>query len=245
LSSEVKVGAGQLRVQNLISGYGKLEIVHDVSFDVRSREIVALLGPNGSGKSTVLKSILGLADVKSGTVSIDGEDIIGIKTEDVASKGVAYVPQRENVFPNLTVKENLEIGAITVRNKEQVEKEMARVTSIFPQLQEFSKKKAGALSGGQRQMLALGRGLMLKPKLLFLDEPTAALAPQVATEVLKKVGEIRESGVSVLIVEQNARETLAIADRGIVLASGSVVKEDIPSAILNNEEMIRLFLGIV
>jgi len=242
LSSEER--AGELRVQNLTSGYGKLEIVHDVSFDVRSREIVALLGPNGSGKSTVLKSILGLADVKSGTVMIDGENIIGIKTEDIASKGVAYVPQRENVFPNLTVKENLEIGAITVRNKAQVEKEMIRVTSIFPQLGEFSKKKAGALSGGQRQMLALGRGLMLKPKLLFLDEPTAALAPQVATEVLKKVGEIRDSGVSILIVEQNARETLAISDRGIVLASGSVVKEDTPSAILGNEEMIRLFLGI-
>ena len=232
-------------MENLTSGYGKMEIVHGVSFDVGAREIVALLGPNGSGKSTVLKSILGLADVKSGIITIDGQNIMGMRTEDAATKGIAYVPQRENVFPNLSVKENLEIGAITIKNKRQVNEEMSRVMSMFPQLGEFSGKKAGSLSGGQRQMLALGRGLMLKPKILFLDEPTAALAPQVAAEVLKKVSEIRDSGVSVLIVEQNARETLAISDRGVILASGSVITGGSPSSILNNAQIISLFLGVV
>jgi branched-chain amino acid transport system ATP-binding protein len=235
---------GRLEVQSLYSGYGKLVIVQDVSFTVEPSEIVALVGPNGSGKSTVLKSIFGLADVKSGSIVVDGESIVGKNTEDITTKRIAYVPQRENVFPNLTVRENLEIGAITLKDKAQTRAEIERVNSLFPQLREFSTKKARALSGGQRQMLALGRGLMLRPKILLLDEPTAALAPQVVTEVLKRISEIRDTGVTILIVEQNAREALAIADRGIVLASGSVVLENKPSSILNNEEIIRLFLGV-
>lgn len=228
----------------MVAGYGKLVIVHDVSFTVKPKEILALLGPNGSGKSTVLKSIIGIADVKSGNIAVDGMNIVGMNTENITKARLSYVPQRENVFPNLTVRENLEIGAITLRDKSQVRDEMERVVSLFPQLREFSSKKAGNLSGGQRQMLALGRGLMLRPKVLLLDEPTAALAPQVATEVLKKVGEIRESGVTVLIVEQNAREALAVSDVGVVLASGSVILEDKPLAILNNAEIIKLFLGV-
>lgn len=245
--NQKNVGAygGELIVQNLVSGYGKLVIIQNVSFSARQNELVALLGPNGSGKSTVLKSIMGLADVKSGNIAVDGRNIVGMKTEDITDVHIAYIPQRENVFPNLTVKENLEIGAITINDGQKVKENMESVMTLFPQLRHFSHKKAGNLSGGQRQMLALGRGLMLKPRILLLDEPTAALAPQIVSEVLKKISEIRETGVTVVIVEQNAREALGISDRGVVLASGSVILEDTPDAILHDPDITKLFLGVV
>jgi branched-chain amino acid transport system ATP-binding protein len=233
-----------LEVKGLVSGYGKLAIVQDVSFQINEREITSLIGPNGSGKSTLLKSIFGLVDIHSGSIFFNGSEITKETPEKVALKGIAYVPQRDNVFPNLTVHENLEIGGVALRNRDLTRKEISKVYDFLPVLREMTKSKARTLSGGQRQMLALGRALMLSPRLLLLDEPTAALAPQVVSEVLSKIKQVRESGVAILIVEQNAREALNISDKGIVLASGKTVFQGPPSQISQNEQIIKLFLGV-
>jgi len=232
-----------LSITGLSAGYGKLTIVHDVSMEVRVGEIVCLVGANGSGKSTLLKSVLGITNIFSGSIYHRGKEITRLPTEMIAAQRIAYVPQRDNVFPNLTVLENLEIGGVTIHDKGVVRSEISKVTDLFPQLKEF-KKKAKVLSGGQRQMLAIGRALIMQPRLLLLDEPTAALAPQVVTYVLNKVREIRDGGVTVVIVEQNAQEALQISDRGVVLASGQKVFEGDPQSISSNEEIVRLFLGI-
>jgi ABC-type branched-subunit amino acid transport system ATPase component len=232
-----------LSISDLSAGYGKLTIIHNVSMDVRDGEIVCLVGANGSGKSTLLKSVLGITDIFKGSIYHRGEDITKLPTEMIAGQKIGYVPQRDNVFPNLTILENLEIGGVTLRDKEVVRNEITNVMDLFPQLKE-SKKKAKVLSGGQRQMLAIGRALIMQPQLLLLDEPTAALAPQVVNYVLGKVREIRDRGVTVLIVEQNAQEALRISDRGVVLASGEKVFEGNPQSISSNEEIVRLFLGI-
>jgi len=233
-----------LQVQDLTSGYGKLSIVQGVSFDVRESEIITLIGPNGSGKSTILKSIFGLADVHGGKIFFDGKEITGAKPEEIARGGIAYVPQRENVFPNLTVYENLEIGTVTMKEKKLARDGISRVFEFLPVLKDVRKKKAGALSGGQRQMLALGRALVLKPRVILLDEPTSALAPQVVGDVLSKIKSVREAGTTILIVEQNAREALEICDRGVVLAAGKIIFAGKPAEILGNDQIIKLFLGV-
>ena len=232
-----------LTLKNLVAGYGKLAVVHDVSFDVKQGEIVCLIGPNGSGKSTVLKSIFGLTEVLEGSVNFDEKNITRNSPEEIATKGIAYVPQRENVFPNLTVMENLEIGAVALKNHDLVKSEISKIFEFFPNLVELKGRKAKTLSGGQRQMLALGCAVMLRPRLILLDEPTAALAPQVVSDVLNKVKIIRDGGVTVLIVEQNAREALDISDRGVVLVSGKKMFEGRPSEISQNDQVIKLFLG--
>lgn len=233
-----------MRVCDLLAGYGKLSIIHQISFEIGEGEIVSLIGPNGSGKSTLLKSIFGLTDIISGSIIFENQTITGMPPERVAKMGVGYVPQRENVFPNLSVRENLEIGATTLKDSKIVKNEIAKIFELFPVLYEMGKKKARTLSGGQRQMLALGRALVLRPKMILLDEPTAALAPQIVSDVLKKVKLIRDSGVTVLIAEQNAREALDISDKGIVLASGNKIFEGAPNQISGNEQIIKLFLGV-
>jgi len=226
-----------------VSGYGKLAIVQGISFDVDRGSIIAVIGPNGSGKSTLVKSIFGLTTIFEGGVEFSGKKIRGMKPEDIARTGLAYVPQISNVFPDLSVKDNLILGGIMLRDKNERLSRLSEIEKMFPILKDRDRQRAGTLSGGERQMLAIGRALMAKPKMLMLDEPTAALAPIIADQVFKKLAEIRESGVTLLVVEQNARKALGLADKGFVLTQGKKVFDGTPSGITNDEQIIRMYLG--
>lgn len=238
-------GSTVLATRDLEGGYGKMVIVQGVSIYVDRGEIVALVGPNGSGKSTLLKTIYGVARVFGGQVLFEGRDVTWLAPEAKTRLGMGYVPQTNNVFPDLTVEENLEMGAYLVQDEEKVREAMEMVFNIFPVLRGLRKTLAGALSGGQRQMLAVGRALMTRPRLLLLDEPTAGLAPKVAIELLSSLREIREeAGASILIVEQHARRALELADRGYVLVAGRVAAEGTGREILSRRDLQELFLGI-
>jgi branched-chain amino acid transport system ATP-binding protein len=230
-----------LEVRELDAGYGDLQILTDVDLDVDGEEYVTVVGPNGAGKSTVMKSVFGLTTHMGGTVTFDAEDISGTKPEDVIHKGLGYVPQSENVFAELDVEENLEMGAYIL--DEVPQDALGMVYDRFPILEERKHQRAGTLSGGQRQMLAMGRALMLDPELLLLDEPSAGLAPDLVDEMFDKIDEINESGTSILMVEQNAKEALRRCDRGYVLVNGQNRFEDEGAALLNDEQVRQEFLG--
>ncbi len=230
-----------LQVDNVVAGYGETEILHGVSVAVEQGEVVTIIGPNGSGKSTLLKTILGLVCPKSGQVYFNGEDITGVAPERIVVKGICYVPQSSNVFPSLSVHENLEMGAFV--RTDDYRHRLDEIYDLFPDLTGRRKEHAGRLSGGQRQMLALARALMLDPVLLLLDEPSAGLAPNMVDLVMEKVIGINSTGVSILLVEQNAREALKLSNRGYVLASGQNQIEDRGDVLLDNPEVGRLYLG--
>jgi branched-chain amino acid transport system ATP-binding protein len=230
-----------LEVRGLDAGYGDLQILTDVELDVDHEEYITIVGPNGAGKSTVMKSVFGLTTHMGGTVTFDGEDISGTNPEDIIHKGLGYVPQNENVFAELDVEENLEMGAYIL--DELPQDALRAVYDRFPILEERKEQQAGTLSGGQRQMLAMGRALMLDPDLLLLDEPSAGLAPDLVDEMFDKIDEINESGTAIMMVEQNAKEALRRCDRGYVLANGQNRFEDEGMALLNDEEVRREFLG--
>ncbi|SMO88261.1 ABC transporter ATP-binding protein [Halorubrum cibi] len=230
-----------LEVRGLDAGYGDLQILTDVDLDVDDGEYVTIVGPNGAGKSTVMKSVFGLTTHMGGTVTFAGEDISGTKPEDVIHKGLGYVPQNENVFAELSVEENLEMGAYIL--DEVPQDELRKVYDRFPILEERRDQQAGTMSGGQRQMLAMGRALMLDPELLLLDEPSAGLAPDLVDEMFDKIDEINGTGTAILMVEQNAKEALRRCDRGYVLSNGQNRYEDEGTALLNDEEVRREFLG--
>mgnify|MGYP006426819393 FL=1 len=230
-----------LEVRELDAGYGDLQILTDVDLDVGDEEYVTIVGPNGAGKSTVMKSVFGLTTHMGGTVTFDGEDISGTKPESVIHKGLGYVPQNQNVFAELDVEENLEMGAYIL--DEVPDDTLRAVYDRFPILEERKHQSAGTMSGGQRQMLAMGRALMLDPDLLLLDEPSAGLAPDLVDEMFDKIDEINESGTAILMVEQNAKEALRRCDRGYVLANGQNRYEDDGTTLLNDEEVRREFLG--
>ena len=233
-----------LEIKHLVSGYGKMAIIQDLSFTVFEGDLVAIVGPNGSGKSTLVKSILGLTNIFEGSITFEGTEMSAWKTERIVKMKVGYVPQLANVFPDLTVAENLELGGTTSKGREKKRQLHERVMKLFPRLQAKSKQKAGLLSGGERQMLAIGRALMADPRLLILDEPTAALAPAAAEQVFQQLMEIRRSlGVTIILVEQNARKALALANRGLVLVQGKNAFEGSPDQISNDKDIIRLFLG--
>jgi len=230
-----------LKVENLRGGYGETEILHGVSCRVDEGEVVTIIGPNGAGKSTLMKAILGLLKPTQGKIIFKNQDITGKSPNQIVAEGICYVPQSDNVFPSLTVDENLEMGAFIRRDG--FRKKMEEVYQIFPDLKEKKKVKVKKLSGGQRQMVAIGRALMLDPVLLLLDEPSAGLSPKLVQVIFNKIIKINQKGVSILMVEQNARKALMISHRGYVLVMGHNRFEGSGEAILNNEEIGKLYLG--
>ncbi|MFW5949184.1 MAG: ABC transporter ATP-binding protein [Halolamina sp.] len=230
-----------LQVDSLDAGYGDLQILADVDLNVEAGEYVTVVGPNGAGKSTVMKSIFGLTTLMGGTVEFAGDDITGMDPDEVIHLGLGYVPQSDNVFPSLSVLENLEMGAYILDEVPQAQ--LDAVFERFPILEERTGQKAGTLSGGQQQMLAMGRALMLDPDLLLLDEPSAGLAPELVDDMFDRIDRINEAGTAVLMVEQNAKEALRRCDRGYVLVQGQNRFMDDGDALLHDEQVRQEFLG--
>ncbi len=230
-----------LKVEDITAGYTEVEILHNVHIQIKSGDIVSVIGPNGAGKSTLLKTIFGVLKPKRGKITLKDEDITGLKPDRIARRGISYVPQVDNVFPSLTIQENLEMGAFI--RKDDYSQRLEEVFDLFPILKGRRKQKAGQLSGGQRQMVAMGRALMLDPQVLLLDEPSAGLAPLIVVDIFEKIKEINASGVAMVIVEQNAREALKMAHHGYVLDMGKNVLDDSGEALLANDEIGRLYLG--
>ncbi len=232
-----------LNVDTLVSGYGKMEILHGVSISVNEGEIVSLIGPNGAGKSTVLKAIAGILRVYSGKIIFLNEDITNLPTHIIVEKGLSFNPQGRVVFPDMTVQEHLDMGAWTIRNRNEKEIALERVYSLFPWLSERRKTKASEMSGGEQQMLSLARALMIKPKLLLLDEPSLGLSPKWVKTLFEKILGIKESGVPCLIVEQKAALSLEYSDYAYVLEMGNNRYEGKGKDLLENPEVRRLYLG--
>ncbi|MCH7999856.1 MAG: ABC transporter ATP-binding protein [Chloroflexi bacterium] len=230
-----------LRVQDVVAGYGEVEILHGVSITVSEAEIVAIIGPNGAGKSTLLKAIFGLVSVQNGSVHLAERDVTNMAPNKIVQSGMSYVPQTENVFPSLTINENLEMGAYVRRDG--LRDRLERVYGLFPDIASRRSERAGRLSGGQRQMLALARALMLDPKVLLLDEPSASLSPKMVDSIFEKIGDINRGGTAILLVEQNAKEALSFASRAYVLAMGQNRFEGEAKSMLESEEVGKLYLG--
>jgi len=227
--------------ENLTGGYGGADILRGCSIAVNRGEIAVIVGPNGAGKSTAMKALLGMLDLREGTVTLDGKDITSFSTQDRVAEGMAFVPQTENVFVGMTVEENLEMGAF-LRDGD-ISDTMGQIYDLFPILKEKRYQSAGELSGGQRQQVAVGRAMMTRPSVLMLDEPTAGVSPIVMDELFDRILEVRDTGVAILMVEQNARQALAIADIGYVLVTGENRHTDTGEALLANPEVRRSFLG--
>jgi len=230
-----------LEASDVVSGYGDAEILHGVSLDVHAGEIICVIGPNGAGKSTFMKAVFGLIDCWEGRVVYDGRDITDDPPDEITRAGMCYVPQTDNVFPSLTVRENLEMGAYIL--DEVPRAALEEVFERFPILAERQDQIAETMSGGQQQMLAMGRGLMVDPGLMLIDEPSAGMAPHLVDEVFEKIRDINEAGTAILMVEQNAREALRNADRGYVLDMGENRFVDDADHLLDNEEVEELYLG--
>ena len=234
-----------LEVKNLKFGYSAMmPVLNDISFQAGNQEIVAILGSNGAGKSTTLKTVSGLLKPWEGTITYNGEDITGMPAYGVLKKGISLVPEGRMLFGKLTVYENLSMGAYTRKNQDEIKKTLDMVYELFPRVRERAEQKAETLSGGEQQMVAIARGLMSNPSLLILDEPSLGLMPKLVKEVLQFVKTIRETGISVLIVEQNVNETLAIADRAYVIQDGSTVISGAPEELKDNDEIRRIYLGM-
>jgi len=237
------VTAPLLRAEGMTAGYGKMAILHDVTLEVRPGEMVSVIGPNGAGKSTAFKTIVGFLRPTSGRVVFDGQDIAGLRPDQVLVRGLAYVPQGRMVFPQMTVRENLEMGAYIERDGTRIRQALDRVCALFPILGERRSQKAGTMSGGEQQMVAIGRALMTTPKLIMLDEPSLGLAPKFVTLIFDKLTEMRRAGFTLMVVEQNAARALAVADRGYVLELGRNRFEGTGAALLADPEVKRLYLG--
>ncbi|MDI4638136.1 MULTISPECIES: ABC transporter ATP-binding protein [Halomonadaceae] len=230
-----------LDAQEIYGGYGGADILKGTNLRANADEIVVIVGPNGAGKSTAMKAIFGLVKIRTGKVLFQGEDITNAKPEQMVRRGIAYVPQEQNVFPSLTVQENLEMGGYLMTD--DLKPRMEKVYDLFPKLAERRRQPAGLMSGGERQLVAMGRALMVDPKLLMLDEPTAGLSPKLIDETFERIKEINAQGIGVLMVEQNAKQALAIASRGYVLATGANRHEDTGPNLLANPEVAEMFLG--
>jgi len=230
--------------ENIKAGYGDAVIIQNVSIHIKEGEIVAIVGPNGSGKSTLIKSFLGFARLFEGSVFYQGEDITGIASHKAVSLGIGYVPQINNIFPNLTIAENLDMGAYHRDGKTSIKSGMTEIYEMFPELEARKKSLAGNLSGGERQMLAIARAMMAQPKVLFLDEPLASLSPKPATAILSKMENIRKNGIAIIIVEQNVKKVLSVSNRGYVLVNGTCVMEGDAASLFDEDSSKQRFLGL-
>jgi branched-chain amino acid transport system ATP-binding protein len=231
-----------LEIEDIHAHYGTIEALKGISLTVDEREVVTLIGSNGAGKSTTLRSISGLTSPRAGTISFGGEEITRAPAQQIVARGITLAPEGRHVFPRMTVRENLELGA-HLRRRDGLEEDLQRVYSLFPRLEERHRQKAGMMSGGEQQMLAIGRALMGRPKLLMLDEPSMGLAPILVERIYETIGEINRSGVAILLVEQNANFALDIARRGYVLETGQVVIADDSQRLRDNPEVQRAYLG--
>ncbi len=231
-----------LRINNVNTHYGPIQALHDVSLEVKQGEIVTLIGANGAGKTTLMMTICGDPQASSGTVHFDGEEITGQKTSDIMQKGLAIVPEGRRVFSGMTVEENLFMGAYH-RPKAEAEETAQQVLKLFPRLEERYDQRAGTMSGGEQQMLAIGRAMMSKPRMILLDEPSLGLAPIIIQQIFNIIQQLRDDGVTIFLVEQNANQALRIADRGYVLENGRVILEDTGDALLTNEAVRQAYLG--
>jgi ABC-type branched-subunit amino acid transport system ATPase component len=232
-----------LIAHGLTAGYGKIDILHELSLDVRAGEIVSIIGPNGAGKSTAFKTVVGFLRPRHGRVLFNGEDITGLRPDLVLRRGLAYVPQGRIVFPQMTVLENLELGAYTVREASRIAAALERVYTLFPVLAERQRQRAGTMSGGEQQMVAIARALMTSPRLILLDEPSLGLSPKFVTLIFDTLVEMKRDGFTLMLVEQNATRALAIADRGYVLELGRNRFEGPGRRLLVDPEVKRLYLG--
>ncbi|PYM35879.1 MAG: branched-chain amino acid ABC transporter ATP-binding protein [Candidatus Rokuibacteriota bacterium] len=237
------MNAPLLTAHGITGGYGKLDILHEVSLGVHAGEIVSVIGPNGAGKSTAFKTIVGFLRPRSGRVVFNGEEITGLRPDVVLRRGLAYVPQGRLVFAQMTVLENLEMGAYTVADRAKVAAALQSVYTLFPVLFERRRQKAGTMSGGEQQMVAIGRALMTSPRLILLDEPSLGLAPKFVTLIFDKLVALRRAGYTLMLVEQNATRALQIADRAYVLELGRNRFEGAGTALLADPEVKRLYLG--
>lgn len=232
-----------LSMRGVDAGYGPSEVLQKIDLDVDSGEIVCILGSNAAGKSTTLRTILGMVKARAGTVNLNGEEIQGLSTQQIVAKGITMVPENRRLFGKMTVRENLEIGANLRKDKAEIAADIDRVFTMFPRLKERIAQKAGSMSGGEQQMLAIGRALMAKPSVLLMDEPSMGLAPILVQQVFETIQDINRQGVTILLVEQNANVALAIADRGYVIQTGRIVMSDTATALLANPKLRDAYLG--
>lgn len=233
-----------LIIKDLCVNYGGIKALQGINIEVPEGKIITLIGGNGAGKSTTLRTAIGLVKPLSGHILYNGQDITGHKTVDIVKKGMALVPEGRRIFPNLTVGENLILGAYSRKDKEEIAKDQEKIFTIFPRLKERLKQKAGTLSGGEQQMLAVGRAIMSKPKLLMMDEPSLGLAPLIVKGIFEVIKEINSLGVTILLIEQNAKVALEIADFGYVLETGTIVLQGTGAELLNNDDVKKAYLGI-
>lgn len=232
-----------LKVENLVVRYGMIEAIKGISFEVNDGEIVTLIGANGAGKTTTMHTISGLLKPAEGAILLDGVDITKIPAHKIVPMGLAQIPERRRVFASQTVEENLDLGAFTRKDKEGIAQDLERVYTLFPRLKERKKQLAGTLSGGEQQMLAMGRALMARPKILLLDEPSMGLSPLLVKEIFRIIEEINKQGTTILLVEQNAKMALAIADRAYVLETGKITLEGSGQELAASEQVQKVYLG--
>ena len=232
-----------LEFKNVDTYYGNIQVLYDINLKIHKGELVCLLGGNASGKSTTLKTILGVCKVKTGEVKLNGERIDGKPTKQIISKGVAIVPENRRIFPRMTVLENLELGAYLRNDQEAVKKDMEKIFELFPRLKEWTHQAGITLSGGEQQMLAMGRALMTEPRVLLLDEPSMGLAPVLVDQIFDTIRQLHDAGTTILLVEQNARIALQVASRGYVLQSGAVMLSDTAENLANDATVREAYLG--
>jgi branched-chain amino acid transport system ATP-binding protein len=233
-----------LKIRNLHVNYGGIKALKGININVPDGKIITLIGGNGAGKSTTLRTSIGLVKPGSGSIFYNDQDLTNVKTKDIVSKGLVLVPEGRKVFANLTIHENLVLGSYARKDKAEIEKDREKVLGLFPRLAERLKQKAGTLSGGEQQMLAVGRALMTKPKLLMMDEPSLGLAPLIVKNIFEIIKNINKLGVTILLIEQNAKAALEIADYGYVMETGTIVMEGPGSELLINEDVKKAYLGI-
>lgn len=243
VGSALRKGDVMLALRGVVAGYGGFDILHGIDLEVRKGEIVSIVGPNGSGKSTVFKAIYGLINIRLGEVVFEHQNVTAMSPQDLLRTGIAMVPQLSTIFPAMTVYENLELGMYLVRDKARIKTRIDEILGMFPRLAQRRTQYAGTLSGGERRALEIGRSLMLNPRMILMDEPSVGLSPILARDMFQQLRELREAGITFLLIEQNARSALELADRGYVIQRGLVSHTGTGLALLGDDEVRRSFLG--